>query len=419
MHRVGFVCSSSLHVRMFSNVIKELAKNPGIEPFVISLDPFYIGIHGNVASTIEIEEMNVKVVEINLNRSTQSFRMASFLNTTLQVLQFERSQLDRIIKEWSPAVLVLGNDTGHLERAIIRVAGRQEILRILIQDGFIFDENYSVFSMLKHKVKKYSLHFGLDKIGMVPYGMGGCDIIFAFGEHWKNIFDARLRRPSQKVKVVGNPLFDDFCSVVSKKEVNTRIEGQRVISYFCTNFLSGLGDQDAHGSQTDEIIALKKCLTRRYGKEVHLIAKLHPADSIKDYGRLKQEEDNCFSLVDNCDLKELILKSWMCITNFSSAYLYAIAAGKVCILSKVGLNNNKRYEQLINALNGISVSTIDDIDRELELLDQPSTYRMIVQRLTKESEGFVDLSHAGNVVSNISDEIINNIPKNSEISKSV
>ncbi len=364
--RVCFVCSSALHVKLFAPTIRRVASIGLLQPIIVSLDQFYLGIHGNVTAYAKELQLPAVIVNAGFGRGDQSGLMARIFAAQGTGIR----SMVALLSEGRTGLVVLGNDTGHAERAVIRAARARGIQTLLVQDGFLFNQfSAGIFGTLKLILRRIWLAVGGDLIGWVPYGMGGCDAIAVHGIGWQKTICRGKRRATRRIVVTGHPALispDDHLVIP--------IAGRDVL-FFCSNFLSAYKDAAAHKDQIGEILALKKLLMVRYGENVSLHVKLHPADRLEDYAALTGLPG--ITLHKDAVLDDLIRKSWLCVTNISSVSLDCLVAGRVCLMSGISLKSAS-YSQLFARLPGTKFVTWDAFSCWLDQLDSIGGYARVL-----------------------------------------
>jgi len=369
---VYFVCSSALHVNLFASTIRSVALSGCMQPIILSLDSFYKRVHGNVKASASALQLPAVIVDTVFARGAQ----AGFIAKVYASQRFGVQEFVNILKKNKTSLVVLGNDTGHAERAVIAAASRLNIKTLLVQDGFLFDQFPKGFSgRFWLMVRKLWLILGGNRLGWVPYGMGGCHAIAVHGRSWMETILRGKRGATKRIEVTGHPAL-----ISPGSQIATPLCGHDVL-YFCSNFLSAHKDADAHVNQIDEIIALRDLLRERYGDCVTLYVKLHPADRLEDYATLSSM--NGVILHKDAVLNDLIQKSWLCVTNISSASLECLAAGRVCLMSGISMKS-RSYRRLFASLPGTKFLTWEALRVWLDQLDSATGY---TQALAMQREG--------------------------------
>ncbi|WP_336728710.1 hypothetical protein [Achromobacter ruhlandii] len=379
--RILFACSSALHVKLFMPTLRAVIQQGRFQPVVVSLDSFYRGIHGNVTSAVAAQRLDLPMEQITATRADDGSRLIRTFKRAWAAYHDGMQDFKRILIRNHATLLVLGNDTGHIERAAIAAARSLGISTLLVQDGFVSDQ-FSVDwqGRLNLLGTQAWLALGGSHLGRVPYGMGGCDHIAAHGEKWANMLSDRQCGARATVHITGHPSLD--ISRTGAGALDTRD-----VAYFCTNFLSGMGDALAHDRQIQEILQLREVLNSRYPDSAVLHIKLHPADDITAYKKLQDVPG--LQLHANIELDALVERSWFCVTNISSAALESVARGRVCLMSGISLRS--RYDRrLFAALPGIKFSTWEEFDTLLDTLSEPDQYHAMLDAEQQEIRLYFD-----------------------------
>lgn len=369
--QILFVCSSALHVQLFASVIRLLLESNDLVPVIVSLDKFYSGIHGNVASRAKQLNLKVLIKEVDFSRGKGRNPLIQVLGSICSVHAYGTLVCRELFGQNHSSLVIFGNDTGHAERAVLRMARRLGLSTLLVQDGFLFDQfpNSGFCGWLRLVTTQLWLACGGDHLGAVPYGMGGCDYITAHGEVWAEMFRNRRRMQTKKISVIGHPTLE----LTSPIDIGNS-EGRDVV-FFCTNYLSGHKDQEAHRNQISEILILRKLMTEKFGVDSVLRVNIHPADSKADYTDILIMG---IELNKDADLPSLIGSSWICVTNISSVSLECLSYGRVCLMSGVSLQKGP-YRQLFSSLPGTKFKVWDEFLTYIEELNTSCGYARILQ----------------------------------------
>lgn len=363
---VFFVCSSALHVRHFAPTIRLIASAGRIKPIIVSLDRFYEGIHGNVEVCAAELRLPAMIIDAGFGRGDGGgllARIYAALGTGMRAMKV-------LLKRDEVGLVVLGNDTGHAERAALHAARSLGLPTLLVQDGFLFDQfPPGFFGTLKLRLRRIWLALSGNRLGGVPYGMGGCDAIAAYGSKWLDTLHRGKHSSTKRIEVTGHPAL-----VKPVSDLDPPPSGHDVL-FFCTNFLSGHKNADAHRKQIVEILALRELLTARYGANAVLHVKLHPADRLEDYANLSGLTG--IALYKDAVLGDLIQRSWLCVTNISSASLDCLFCGRVCLMSGVSMQSGD-YRRLFASLPGTKFVAWDEFCIWLDRLDTVGGYENVL-----------------------------------------
>jgi len=321
-------------------------KDTGWIPLVFSGDKYYAGIHGGVESRCAEFECPVEVVKLPITRPCSNVYVIDLIRAIVLVGIGCQSRLRQLLKQNDISVLVLGNDTGHLERAIIHAAKSENIKTILIQDGFLLRTGHSKYRDI---FIEYYSKYGGRWLGGIPYGIGGADYVLAAGVYWES--ELRYRCKRQNTTVINSY---PSCLDTSVTACFPKSGSKLKLIFFTTNYLSAFRDEHAHNEQIGEILRLYNILA----EDVDLVVKLHPADQFENYLELYDKYAD-LTVVRDVDLDLLIDSSWICVTHFSSVFLKVVGRGKVCLWVSSGMSNIK-YTIFTCSLPGTHI--IDESD---------------------------------------------------------
>lgn len=373
--KVYFVCSSALHVKLFASTIRRVASGGRLQPNIVSLDRFYAGIHGNVIACAEGLQLPAVIRDAGFGRGGGLMaRICAAHGAGMRATV-------ALLNDGGAGLVVLGNDTGHAERVFIAAARSVGVPTLLVQDGFLFDQFPAGLSgSLRLRLRQFWLALGGNRLGWVPYGMGGCDAIAAHGIGWLQAIHRGKRAVTKHIVVTGHPAL-----IKSDAPLAPPLVGSQVL-FFCSNFLSAYNDAAAHRDQICEILALHKLLMARYGSSCVLHVKLHPADQLEDYAALTGISG--ITLHKDAVLDELIRKSWLCVTNISSVSLDCLVNRRICLMSGISLKSVS-YRRLFAQLPGTKCVTWNDFSGWLDLLDSADGYARVLTLQEEELETWI------------------------------
>jgi hypothetical protein len=397
--KILFVCSSALHVKLFAPTIRLLAATQHLEPVIVALDLFYEGIHGNVASYATQLQLPATVSEAGFRRGTE------WLSHVYVARKIGLPAMEHLFQQGSAKLAVFGNDTGHAERAAIQAAKNQCIPTLLVQDGFLFDQfPPGLVGTLCLKLRQLWLAVGGHRLGWVPYGMGGCEVIAANGKKWADMLSRTKPRATKSIAVIGHPALS-----LSDPD-SMALATEHAVCFFCTNFLSAHKDRAAHQKQIDDILMLRQILIKRYGAHTRLHVKLHPADQLEDYAPLLCLPD--IMVHKDVALNKLIEASWLCVTNISAVALDCLAAGRVCLMCGVSLQN-RNYRQLFASLPGTKFIAWDELLTWLEQLDTTEGYQQVLATQRAQLDAWIGDTEQSSVrLLALIDELSNKVKEN-------
>lgn len=376
---IAFVCSSGLHVRLFAPAIRCLQAAGQWCPVIVSLDSFYADLHGNVTATVEALELQVAVEPVSFRHGQSPNRWLRGMQTVWSARWTGARQYRALLRRHGVALLVLGNDTGLAELVAIDVSRGERVPTLLVQDGFLSNRftlaTVEAQRQLRREKRKIAV---LGKLfGGRPYGLGGCDVIAAYGAFWADILRAQGGRSTKRIEVVGHPF-------LTFDEARGAMPGEGAVTYFCTNFLrSNLRDEAAHQSQLREVLAIRALLDECGAAASVLRVKLHPADQRGDYQPLEGHKG--IELLQGGELHAVIASSWFCLTNISSVVLDCAAEARPCLMSGLSVAHGL-YAALFDALPGPKAADAKVLRAFILRLQSPEG---MVEVLQAQREGLV------------------------------
>ncbi|MDB4857923.1 hypothetical protein OAH90_02740 [Alphaproteobacteria bacterium] len=308
-------------------------------------------------------------------------RIFKIIHSNTKIFHYFLAEFTRL----APGCVVLGNDTGHAERAIIRAARRLNIKTVLLQDGYAHD---SVKSPLLLTFMKIWVKLTGGLIGRVPYGMMGCDTILCYNDFCKNIFLTKKQNSTGDILAFGYP------NRLSRIKNTHKPERFAPIVYLASNFLTsvlaGSKKKEMHDRQIKEISELRAKLNAKFDKNL-LIVKLHPADLLEHYIALRSVKN--IQIVITADLHALIDESLFCVANFSSVVIDCIRAGKLCLVGAVNLNKGA-FMILMQEIPGIKFFTWEDFEIYAEMIDLGRLEDLLIKQSVS-SEKWLGKSDSG------------------------
>lgn len=257
----------------------------------VSLDAYY-----DQGATCSLEVENVPMV--NALRKWGNTPLWE-TNRSQKVLFFlsARFEAQRLISYYQPKLVILANDIGVIEQAIITTANNIRIPTLLVQDGILqsapYEENDIDWSGKKmSKVKQIIRQIaGLNKLGV--YGLGGCKKFAVMGAYTEKL----LRNkgvPANRIVITGQPRFDDL---IHQKEVLH-------INEIARNAFAGKWDLDISKKWflyvSQPLVRYRRWTKAEWGyfeeilyegfnmlsSEIQMVLKLHPSDVIEPYQNL-------------------------------------------------------------------------------------------------------------------------------------
>ncbi|MBL7480023.1 hypothetical protein [Legionella bononiensis] len=380
MRKILAVSSNSLHKRTFLELATQSKLcNYDIEIMLIDLE--------------NTEDNNSSFGLQSLKELKNQSRYLFYLFNTLKYVYLEASNKIQItLNTIKPDFILLGNDTGHYERAIIRIAKKYKITTVLLQDGLLFSQ------MKSNKKTKFSnsLYYFYQKyisrfIGGVKYGYGGCNVFLSLGHYWSEVVRNYGNNLHERIYTVSSPYFESFIKPPIES-TNTPVYNSKnslCITYFLTNFLSGLNDHKAHELQLAEIKLLYQKINFIFQEQFSFILKIHPEDSCDNYKSLSQLGPQ-LEITKNASLDYLFSKSNLCLTNFSSIFIQAYFNQKLCMLSNIGLHHTK-YGDFILSLNLPTLKSIEEFESLLVDIKMDQNNNLNTTNFEEQMRRFIDV----------------------------
>jgi hypothetical protein len=264
---------------------------------------------------------------------------------------FDKRTIDfakEVIKKFGPHVIVVTRDTGPAP-TFIKLGRMMKIPTLAIQSVLLTESPYlgeSVYKTILHflKWKNYLLWRFLSRLSRISFaekltvfigwrtraldwGLGGADLYAVMGNYSKQLLVSRGISP-QKIKVTGNPLFDEvhFRSDFEKEKLRRRLRlGKGNIILLATQPFV----EDRSCSLSTQIMFVESVIDAAKQLRLQLVIKLHPREDVRKYDSvIHQTKYDKVVFVENYDLHELIDISDVVITATSTTGLWALAHGK-------------------------------------------------------------------------------------------
>jgi hypothetical protein len=219
LHKIKalFVISTPAQVATFDAVLQRhrVGVDPDVDPLFLSLERFY-----------SYDETHDTLVAIGWPSATlggtQDYT-SLFENPgrkRIKAVVDARRAVTTLIRDFSPAVIVLGNDIGAIEKVIIDTARKHRVPTLLVQDGILSESSAEDYGPQPHSIQgyfslwyKYITRWVLDRAGIISmpnkYGGGGCDRIAAMGPYSREVLICK-GTPPEHIVVTGQPRFDEL-----------------------------------------------------------------------------------------------------------------------------------------------------------------------------------------------------------------
>lgn len=283
--RVGVVCSNDTQVRMFAPVVEALRERRTTVA-LMSLDSFY-----GQGATGAAREFGLDVLEPAAAGGPDAqggFYTRPVLRIWRDVIN-ARPTIDRALGEMDVDRIVLGNDSGLIEKLVIAMSFARSVGRtILVQDGRLAEGRPKAAGLAGRLVRtaKRSLSRPLRWVGAPylassEYGEGGAAIICASGSRSARLL-ARRSRGTARVLVTGQPRYDRLVGML-----RDRSAGSLSVVAICTTPFRAAGLGSEPQRRQDEMI---EGLHRRLPPNgMTVVVKPHPRESPEHYAALVGE----------------------------------------------------------------------------------------------------------------------------------
>lgn len=272
--RVAFVASNGTHVRMFAGVADVLERR-GWSIVFVDLDDFYRLGAREAAARMDRATTRVTRPGGQLSRPFYRRSALAIWGDVMRVRPIVRG----LLAEIRPAIVVLGNDRGVLERLVIAHGHAAGVRSVLVQDGALAltplregSTRRRLLRVARRTASHLLRRIGLGAFAAVDYGQGGTDFVCATGDHGRRVFLRRGVSPA-KIMVTGQPRYDTLTSVAYEAH-------REAVTWFTTPFLEqGLGGPESE-AQEAFVSEVAEALRAR---AVPFIVRPHPAENPARY----------------------------------------------------------------------------------------------------------------------------------------
>jgi hypothetical protein len=268
---IALVCSNDTHVHMLAPVAQRLIQL-GEAPMLVPLDGFYRQHAGDVAA-----RTGLPVAAPRPSRSPPGAFYRRPAPLVWQDVLAARRPVRDLLRRLAAERVVVGNDTGLIEKLVLAEATRAGSRSVLVQDGRLSAATLragglgaAALGVVKRTLSPVLRSAGAADLAASPYGAGGSDLICAAGARSAELLRHRARALS-RVVVTGQPRFDRLAPLLRSSQPP---DVQR-IAMFTTPFAhAGLGC-DPQRAQGEAVAALRELLSAR---GIELIVKPHPRE---------------------------------------------------------------------------------------------------------------------------------------------
>ena len=333
-----FVCSNQTHVRMFTAVARALERGNRVAPRWVALDRYY-----NQWAEAALREQgwdNYTLLPRPGGASGTPWEGGPL--TRMRILRQGRRAVQALLREARPAVVVLGNDLGTLERLFIAEARRLRVPSLLVQDGVIALRPVPAPPLpAPVRVARAALNaLGLRLPDPRPYGQNGADRVAVMGEAVARWLIGQ-GVPAERIVVTGQPRYDFLHALRQGTAQPTGLDalglpdGAKIIVFSSQPYLRyNVCDEAAARRIWRTVVEGVKGL----GAGHHLVAKLHPAEDLEGTRRwLGHDFAPEWTLTRDADVLSLLWRADALVTLMSSTALEAMCLGKPVVLLDAGV----------------------------------------------------------------------------------
>lgn len=274
-----FVCSTDIHVRMFAPVARVLDRKGWRSRFV-SLDPLY-----HQAASAAAEALGLPILGVGPGRPVGKPFHRRFPIAVWWDLLRSRQPISAFLAHETPDAIVVGNDSGLIERAWLGAARQRTVQRsVLVQDGRIgprvIPRGRGAAFMVRSRLTASRLlsSLGLEHLVTSDYGAGGTDVICASGPVSASLLRMRSRGRSE-VRITGQPRYD---GLYSTHESMLAVAVGPVVFFTTPYQQAGFGPK-AQESQERLVASVAEALEM---VGIHFLVKPHPRESAGRYRTL-------------------------------------------------------------------------------------------------------------------------------------
>lgn len=276
---------------------------------------------------------------------TETFRML-FLDIAFEAQEFMVAAA-RVIREESPAAIVLTYETGPAQRAMIIEAQRAGIPTVGLQHGMIFDNHYDY------------MH---DRVTTTPLEVPGAiaipNVTCVWGGLWRDTLVNQGHYPANALEVTGNWRYDD---IERTRDAATQplasIDGiagfRRVIA-----ILTAGADIETY---------VRSCLALVTGLgDFTPVVKLHPSENPKGIEAVIAAAGLPAATLYTGDLAALLVRSEVVISQFSTAVTEALLLDRpVVLVNLTHLKFTSAYQASDACLYAESAAELETCVRQL------------------------------------------------------
>ena len=339
-------CESAL--KAYTPIVESLRKrHNGIVCNVVSFSEFF-GLETDVERLHSVFDHVYTLNQIAEHRASFLGSLGHTLNLlppSLKGLWVTRRNLEAIIRETRPRVIVVANDRRFPEYDLVLLANQSQIPTLLLQESVRKDlifppQNYGKRAEALRRIFHYER-------GQLRHGEGGCTRIAAWSQNGVDYFQA-VGVPASRIFVAGNPRMDRFvdrCRSLSRDEargeLGVPLESRVVL--FATNPLSRMGI----ASLPDYLEAMRiviNLVDRAGGEGFNGLLLLKPH-------RLEIADHHLYGIVQACKISRFVhylegtsLESAIVATDAVLVFNSTVAVEAALVKKPVGIVNLHGWE---------------------------------------------------------------------------
>ncbi len=336
---IGFVCSSDIHFATFLPIINDSDFSKNFDITIFSLEKFY---DSKVSNSSHLSKNNVKWIILD-NPIGGCIYNTPFINRIFNLILLIPKSIKKQIDVKSFDLLVFGNDIGHIEKLLIKLF--RTIKLLLIQEGIV---SYYSRNTISHKINQLITKHLLNKIsyqylGSSKTGLGGCNYLAAYSNHFKNIY-VKIGVPSSIIKITGNTRIENISTTPNN---NSRTDkNNNIFTYFTSGLYEQMKDEKSYKTEYKEILNIYQTIHSIYDSNFILKVKIHPRSKKENYINLFCKL-NQIRIEDDANIFILASESKINFISYSAVAYELIPLGYHCIITSIHFKKIKKYYRCI------------------------------------------------------------------------
>jgi hypothetical protein len=385
--RVAVVCSNDTHVRMFAPVITALEKR-GATVALLSLDPFY-----QQGAAAAAREMGLDVIEpdaVGRRGARAPFYSRPAIRIWRDVLM-ARPVVDATLREMKVDRIVLGNDSGLIEKLIVAWSFANAVeRRILVQDGRLVGGRPPAASGVARLARRARVLVsrplrwaGMPYLASSEYGEGGAEVVCASGPRSAELL-ARRSRGTARVVITGQPRYDRLAHNLRDRSS----DGLAVVAVCTTPFEAARLGSQPQRLQDQMIEYLHQRMSAR---GIRVVVRPHPRESTAHYAALVGAQN-----VRGGDPAGVLAQADVAIIGISTLVEEAVILGCPVLTPGSFLHGSRFAVLLPNADAFPPVNSLSELEAAtLELADPTRRTRVVrVQAAAMAKEVAFSVAHS-------------------------